>query len=267
MRDRRELAIELKNTDLVQHTEPDVRFYEDEATGKNYPSVTTILDLLPKDPFLEMWKDKNGAEAVNNVLYKASVSGTKVHNEIDRFCQEFMEDGEASMFWFDEFGNKRFDRIEWEMLIKFVDFFDNFVEEVILSEARMKSDELFVSGTVDGVLRLTDGRVVVIDYKTSNTISDKFSVQSWCYAKMVEENYGLEINGRGNLWLKAHTRGRDKSGKKIQGAGWSFVEHTENERDEKVFKCAHDLFMDQWRNKTIAPSHKVYPTILNVKKK
>jgi hypothetical protein len=257
-RKQKEQFREDKLTQLIQHTEPDVRFYEDPETGQNYPSVTTILEMIPKDEFLERWKDKEGAHTVNQVLYDASVSGTKVHNAIEELCIGFIEKGSASIEWFDEYGHKKYKVHEWEGILRFCDFFVNHVEEVLLTESKLKSDNLFVSGTVDNVFRLKDGRVALVDHKFANNLSDKYSVQSWAYAMMFEETYGIKIDVRGNLWLKAHTRGEDKKGKKIQGKGWQFVEHIEDDRDGRVFNFAHGLFMDKWRNKEIAPSHKIY---------
>jgi len=249
---------ELKLTQLEQHTEEDVRFYVDPETNQSYPSVTTILEMIPKDPFLEQWKDKEGSYTVNQVLYEASVSGTKVHNAIEELCIGHQMSGQADLTWFDDNGHKKYKTHEWEGILRFCDFFNTYVEEVLLTESKLKSDTLFVSGTVDNVFRLKDGRIALVDHKFANNLSDKYSVQSWAYAMMFEETYGIKVDVRGNLWLKAQTRGEDKKGKKIQGKGWQFVEHTEEDRDERVFNFAHGLFMDKWRNKEIAPSHKIY---------
>lgn len=256
---------ELKITQLEQYTEPDVRFYFDPTTNKSYPSVTTILDLLPNDPFLDQWKDKNGSHAVNQVLYEAAQSGTKVHNAIEELCMEHQMKGESNLTWFDDNGFKKYKTHEWEGILKFCDFFNTYVDEILLTESKLKSDNLFVSGTVDSVFRLKDGRVALVDHKFANNLSDKYSVQSWAYKTMFEETYQISIDIRANLWLKAHTRGRDKKGEKIQGAGWQLVQHTEDDRDEKVFNLAHGLFMDKWRNKEIVPSDKIYNTIATIK--
>jgi phage antirepressor YoqD-like protein len=260
-RKTKEEFAENKLTQLIQHTEPDVRFYEDPESGINYPSVTTILEMIPKDEFLEQWKDKEGSHTVNQVLYEASVSGTKVHNAIEDLCTMYLTGQDAFIEWFDENGYKKYKTHEWEGILRFCDFFNKYVDEVLLTESKLKSDNLFVSGTVDNVFRLKDSRIALIDHKFANNLSDKYSVQSWAYKEMFEETYGMKVDVRGNLWLKAHTRGEDKKGKKIQGKGWQFVEHTEDERDSKVFGFAHGLFMDKWRNKEIAPSHKIYNAI------
>lgn len=256
----------LKSTEIIQHTEPDVRFYEED--GIYYPSVTTKLDLLPKDPFLEQWRDKEGAKTVDIVLYEAATSGTKVHDAIDFLCVELLGGNSSpELQFFDDFGKRNYKPHEWEGILRFVDFYNNHVKTIILSEARLCSKRLFCAGTTDLVAELMDGRIALIDHKFANNVSDRWSVQTWVYKELVEEVHGIDIDVRGNLWLKAHTRGEDKKGKKIQGKGWQFIEHLEHERDERIYNCSHDLFMDMWRNKEIVPTHKTFPLTakLNVK--
>jgi hypothetical protein len=84
---------------------------------------------------------------------------------------------------------------------------------------------------------------------------------------MVKENFGLDIDFRANLWLKAKTRGFDKKGEKIQGKGWQLVVHQEDERDEAIFRCAHSIFMDMWRKKELQPQIKQYPLSIKLTKK
>jgi hypothetical protein len=250
--------------ELLQHTEPDERFYEHKPTGKWVASVTTKLDVLPKDPFLDIWKDKNGVAAVNQVLDEAAKTGTAIHNLIDDLCKEYQETGQASLMWFDDNGYKKFNSVIWSAVMKFVDFFNNYVDDILLSEQRMFSDVLDVAGTVDGVFMLKYGRVAIVDYKYTSVLSEKFSVQTYCYKQMVEETYNMKVDVRGNLWLRSQKRGADKTGKKIQGNGWEFVEHIEDERDALIYDCANKIFMDKYRNKEIIPEHRTYPTILTI---
>src|SRR3990167_3958071 len=213
MSDRREQyrdQVDSVSIELIQHTEPDERFYENKANGKWYASVTTKLEVLPKDPFLEMWKDKNGSEAVNQVMRTAAAKGTAIHNIIDDLCREYLLTKTATLNWFDENGFKKWTSEEWLAVTKFADFFNSFVEDVILSEQKMFSDVLDVSGTVDALFLLKDGRTALVDYKYTSVMSDKFSVQTYCYAQMIEETYGITVDVRGNLWLRSKKQGRDK---------------------------------------------------------
>ena len=253
-----------EGVDLTQYTFEDYRIYEDKEDGEVYASVTTVLDEIKADTFLEQWKAKNGSEAVDQVLKRAAESGTKVHNVIETLCEQYMNGEEPTVYLLDEYGRLAYTEEEWKGVMRFADFFTTYVDEVILTESRLKSKKLKIAGTVDNVFVLKDGRKVLVDTKFANNLSPKYSAQTWCYREMYEEMYGERIEHRANLWLKAHTRGYDKSGKEIQGNGWKLVFHEEDERDRTVFMAAHTLFFDRYRNKQLAPLHRIYPTKISL---
>jgi hypothetical protein len=270
MPDRRQQfkdQVDSVSIELIQHTEPDERFYENPTNGRWYSSVTTKLDVLPKDPFLEEWRRANGHEATDQAMKRQADKGTKIHSMIDALCMEIQLNGTATLDWFDENGYKKCASEEWLAVVKFADFYNEFVDHIILSEQKMFSDNLDVSGTVDGLLMLKDGRVALVDYKYTSVLSDKFSVQTYCYKEMVQETYGIKVDVRGNLWLRSQKRGRDKSGKVMQGSGWEFVEHKEEERDALIYQAANTIFMDKYRKKEIVPEHRTYPRIITLGKK
>ena len=251
---------------IEQITEDDLRFYTDHLRGTHNPSVTTYLSFLPhKD--LDYWRDKVGAKIADQIAYEAAASGTKVHNVIDELCQQLLLGGEAHFDWLDEFGHKKLKAHEWEGVLRFVEFYNEYIEEIIMTEQKLVSEKLFTGGTIDLVARVKGLGVGVIDHKFANAISDTYSVQTWAYEQMVVENYGLDIDFRANLWLKAKTRGFDKSGKKIQGKGWQLVMHEDSERDEAIWNCASTLLMDKYRNKELMPEIKVYPIAVKLIKK
>lgn len=251
---------------ITQITEEDVRFYHDERTNEYYPSVTTVLDVLPNKE-LDIWRDMVGAKAANNIAYEAAKSGTAVHNVIEDLCQQLMFDGVAHFDWLDDNGHKKLKALEYEGVLRFVEFYENFVEEIILTEQKLTSHRLFTGGTVDLVCRVKGLGVGVIDHKFSNGLSDTYPVQTWVYKQMVVENFGLDIDFRANLWLKAKTRGFDKSGKKIQGKGWQLVTHEDDDRDKAVWDCAHTILMDAYRKKELVPETKTFPRSIKLTKK
>ena len=251
---------------ISQVTEEDLRFYHDERTNEYYPSVTTVLGVLPNKQ-LGKWRDTVGADVAEKVSYDAAKSGTAVHNVIDDLCQQLINEGEAHFDWLDDMGYKKLKAHEYEGVLRFVEFYENFVEEIILTEQKLTSHRLFTGGTIDLVCRVKGLGVGVLDHKFSNGLSDAYSVQTWVYKHMVEENFGLEIEFRANLWLKAKTRGLDKTGKKIQGKGWQLVKHTEDERDEVIWNCAHTLIMDKHRKGELIPETKTFPRSIKLTKK
>jgi hypothetical protein len=257
------LAQESDGLDISQITEEDIRFYHEEGSDTYVPSVTTILSVFPKID-LQYWRDKVGAEVANKIGYEAAVSGTKVHNAIEDLCKQLIETGEGYLDWLDVNDYKQFKAYEWEGILRFADFYNNHVERIISVEDKLVSTNLFVGGMVDMVCELVDGRVALIDHKFSNGLADTYSIQTWVYKQMYEEVYGIQIDVRANLWLKAQTKGADKTGKTIQGKGWKLVEHTEDELDKMVFDCCHKIFMYMNRAKKLIPQTKQYPRTIKL---
>jgi len=250
---------------MTQYTYPDHRIYEDHESGVMLASVTTVLEEIKNDKFLEMFKEKNGTEAVNQLLKKASASGTHVHESIDRLCMARMAGEDLELYLLNEYGKLEYSEDEWKGVMRFVDFYDNYVDEIILTESRLKSIDLRVGGTVDAIFKLKDGRTVLVDHKFANQLTPKYSIQTWIYTKMFQDTYGIKLDGRCNLWLKANTRGHDKTGKKIQGNGYQLVFHEEDEVDELLFMAAHTIFFQhRWKGKELKPLHRVYPTTLKL---
>ena len=258
---------EYDGSEIKQITEEDIRFYYNERENVYVPSVTTVLDMLPKKD-LQFWRDQVGAEAANKIASEAATSGTKVHNGIEELCEQLqLGNKTATLDWLDEFGRKRFKRHEWEGVLKFQDFYDNYVDTILFTETRVASIGYGIGGTIDLGAVLKDGRVALIDHKFSNNLADTYSVQTYIYKMLAEEAFGVKFDVRGNLWLKAQSRGADKTGKKIQGKGWKFVEHEDEEWDKILFKCATDLFSYHVRNRELVPDIKTYPSkiVLNNK--
>jgi len=131
---------------------------------------------------------------------------------------------------------------------------------ILFTETRVASIGYGIGGTIDLGAILKDGRIALIDHKFSNNLADTYSVQTYIYKLLAEEAFGVKFDVRGNLWLKAQSRGADKTGKKIQGKGWKFVEHEDEEWDKILFKCATDLFSYHVRNRELVPDIKTYPS-------
>ena len=245
-------------------TEVDARWYPHED-GIYVPSTTTVLDEI-KNRELQMWIDLVGKESANKIAYQASTNGTAVHDICEDIARQLMFNGEASVSWLDEYGRKKFNSQVWEGVIRFMDFVDNHVAEFLYVEEKLTSMKMFVGGRMDAIVRMNDDRVGLIDYKFSNALSPNYTVQTYIYEQLSEECLGISVDFRANLWLKAKTRGADKTGKVIQGKKWQLVEHTDPDRDAIVFKAAHDLFMDRFRTKKLKPEIHQYPAHIKITK-
>lgn len=244
---------------LKQITDPDHRFYE-RSPGVYYPSMTTVMSNgLPTPKYLLDWYMQYGHQA-KYLLEKASKEGTLVHEAIEKILNGEVLTYEDFEKWV---WNKRLNNAVflWRMVMKFMFFYTNYVLEVLDVESRRFSDKFKIAGTMDLRARLTDGRIWIVDFKTSNHYHADYSIQTFGYSEMTKEA-GLEVEARGVLHLKANTRGPAKAGNSIQGKGWQLIEHKDDEYDLKMLKLCRTIYATKYPD--AKPNVRKYPNALSL---
>ena len=146
------------------------RFYEVE--GKNYPSVTTVLNIRKKEG-LTQWRKNVGEGAANWEMARAARRGTATHNLIEQYLKGETP-SERSVLPIGLF----------KLLKPYVDQINN----IHLLEAIMYSHKLTIAGQVDCVAEY-NGKLSVIDFKTANkerqeSWIDNYFLQCTAYAHM-----------------------------------------------------------------------------------
>ena len=241
------------NPQLQQINFLDRRVYK-RSEGVYYPSVTTILQYMPKNKFFESWLKDVGHNA-DLIMRRAGKQGTQVHEA----CEKLILGEEVS--WMDDYGNARYSQIVWEMILKFYEFWNTYKPELISSEEFVWSDKHRYAGTADIVCKLND-EVWLLDIKTSNSIHKSYDLQLASYAKALEESKGTKIDRTGIVWLKAHSRGPAKNGKTMQGKGWKVLEIDEIDKNFELFEMIYKLY--SLENPTVEPIYNSYPTTLKL---
>jgi hypothetical protein len=188
---------------LRQITLHDSRYYQ-RSPGVFYPSVTTILGYFPKGSFFETWLKDMGHNA-DIVMRRAGDEGTQVHEAVEKFLR-----GEE-IRWIESDGRVNYHTHVWKMILSFVDFWTTYKPTLLLSEEFMYSDTHKYSGTLDLLVEL-NGQKWILDIKTSNNIHESYYLQMSAYTKAYEERYLQTVDRN------------DKTGKKMQGAGWEIME-------------------------------------------
>lgn len=233
----------------------DTRFYLTD-TGNYVPSVTTILDCYPKPPSFYDWLKKVGEDA-DTIRDQAGDRGSTVHKLTERY------DAGEEINLIDEAGNIDYKLAEWSMFERYVEFRRRFEFEVIHSELNLISDKLGFAGTLDRVIKF-QGRNLLIDIKTSNSLYDHFWLQMAAYKQLLAEvQPDLKIDGYAVLWLNAQTRTEGKAGT-VQGKGWQMIERKADEsvKDWPLFQATHKLWQAERgdskpRQLTYQLSHKI----------
>ena len=241
------------NPDLKQINFLDRRVYK-RAENLYYPSVTTILQYMPKNKFFENWIKDVGHNA-DLIMRKAGKEGTQVHE-----AAELLVIGEE-VGWMDDYGNAKYNEKVWEMINKFVDFWTTYKPELISTEEFVFSDEYRYAGTADLVCKI-NGEVWLIDFKTSNSLHKSYDLQLASYAKALKESKGIEIERTGILWLKSSKRGPSKQKGRIQGKGWELKMVDDIEENFELFQLIRKLY--NLENPDTEPIYTKYSTVLKL---
>jgi ElaB/YqjD/DUF883 family membrane-anchored ribosome-binding protein len=158
--------------------------------GIEYPSVTTILDILDKSGALMGWAVKctgqyiidNYSEGCDidelvatakreyrNVSDEAKDIGTEIHNKIEQYIKK----GKDAVGEMDE-------RVE-NAFIAFLEWESENIDEWIESEKNVFDPHYGFAGTLDAVAKFKDGRVMVLDFKSSKGFYDGYDKQISAY--------------------------------------------------------------------------------------
>jgi hypothetical protein len=241
------------NPELKQINFLDRRVYQkDENTF--YPSVTSILQYMPKNKFFESWLKDVGHNA-DIIMRRAGKEGTQVHQA----AEELIKGNEVN--WIDEYGNAKYSLLVWEMILKFYDFWTTHTPKLISTEEFVWSDEHKYAGTADLLVEMDD-EIWLLDIKTSNSIHKSYDLQLAAYAKAIEELKGIKVQRTGILWLKALTRSESKKKGTYQGKGWQIKVVDEIDKNFDLFKLIYELYLLD--NPDAQPVYKSYPTSLKL---
>lgn len=243
----------------------DDRYYPKD--DKFYVSITHVLGTcFPKGIEFEIWLKDVGHNA-KMIAERAADSGTKVHHAV-----EMLGNG-VRVEWNDSIYNL----VEWKGVMAGEDFLTAFVDRIEASEAKVYNDDEEYAGRLDIVVIIA-GERWLLDYKFSNGVYKNHYIQLSAYRYawdlMHPDN---KIDKMGILWLKARTRGRDKSEKKIQGKGWQLLnpedistyKNLAEHYDTSVYELLYDQFLrtlNTWKflNPEAKPKNLIYPMELSV---
>ena len=151
-------------------------------TSKGEPcvGVTTVLNIMAK-PALIAWANRLGLDGIDSTKYVDGLAdiGTLIHYLIECDCN-FIEPelGEYSQ---NEITVAMFAYKKWEDWKKIHSF------ELISSELQLISDTLKVGGTCD-IYAKVDGKLTLLDIKTSKAVYGEARTQVVAYKHLLEEN-------------------------------------------------------------------------------
>lgn len=226
----------------------DGRFYRSE-TGVVFPSVTTYLEAYPKTAQFYEWLKKQGEQA-DEIRDAAGDRGSNVH----KLTEDYDNGLEVSLV--DENGYIAYKMAEWAMFERYVEFRTRYDMSIVHNELNLVCDKVRAGGTIDRVIEI-NGRTLVVDIKTSNSLHKQYWLQLAAYKNMLTHK-GIFTDGIAILWLNAKTRTDGKAGA-IQGRGWKMCIETDAIAIDKYFKqfrCVQELWWAE--NEDVKPRETTY---------
>ena len=231
----------------------DRRVYK-RSDGVYYPSVTTILQYMPRNQFFENWLKDVGHNA-DLIARHAAKEGTQVHEA----AEDLVLGREVS--WMDDYGRAKYSEITWIQICRFAEFWKKHKPKLISSEEFVYSDTHRYAGTADLLVEM-DGEVWLLDIKTSKHLHKSYNLQLSAYATAMEEMKGIKIDRTGIIWLKAHTRSESKKKGVYQGKGWQIKTIDDIEKNFQLFKAIYEFYRID--HPTTEPVYSSYPTTLKL---
>ena len=175
-------SLDWNDLDSVQ--EDGKRFYLT-PSGKKYPSMTTVLQLMTAEGIAK-WRARVGDDVANKISAQASRRGTLMH----KLCEDYVNNEEIDTESLMPLDLQNFNALKEQM--------DKHFGKVYGQEIALYSDFLEMAGRVDCIAEYK-GKLSIIDYKTSKKVKKRSNIKNYFmqaagYAVMFEEIFKKPIN-------------------------------------------------------------------------
>lgn len=156
--------------------------------GTVVPRVTKILSKCIHSDSLMYWANSLGFKHLfyKKTLEDAANIGTQAHNNIDNFLSDETYEAIETNIPYQSY-NAYQSFLKW-----FTDINSIAKVNVILHEKPMACK--YFGGTLDGLYEI-NGKIYLVDYKTSNHITFKYCLQLAAYRYMLKTELGIKIDG------------------------------------------------------------------------
>lgn len=162
------------------------------------PRVTAILsDMLHEDSLMS-WSNYIGLvkhQKYKDVLDQAAEKGTYVHEGIEHYLQDGVELNSADI----PYEYKEHVMNAWNSFLLWWSIVSKNDAQVLAQEMPLVCE--FYGGTIDILLKI-NGKIYLMDFKTSNHLSYKYCLQLAAYRYLLRTLQGIEVDGIGIIRLE-----------------------------------------------------------------
>ena len=158
-----------------------------EVAGVEYPSVTTILNVVAK-PFLIKWANRLGKEGIDyeEYLKNAANTGTLTHLFIENYINK--KNGTD----LNNYNKKQLDLAN-KLFENFKGWYSKQQRNPIFTELSMVSERLGFGGTCDFVFE-DNNNFCLVDFKTTTHIQREYFIQLLAYSLLLKEKKGIIVD-------------------------------------------------------------------------
>ena len=162
-----------------------------EYDNHKVPRVTSILSEMIHEEYLMNWANFVGRVKHMNhstITQESAYIGTKVHDAINKYTTEcILPDFSTENVRFkNRIENAFLSFVEWWKIISTHNI------EILMAEKSLVCE--YYGGTLDMLLSV-DGRIYLIDFKTSNHFSYKYHLQTAAYRRILYTKHNINIDG------------------------------------------------------------------------
>lgn len=230
----------------------DDHFYKVQTDGEElfYPSATTILQAYPNEmKGISQWRETVGSDVADMIFHQAARKGRLIHQTFEEMLKgtpvfyQYAPENEAGIVITEQW--------DYLQILRLSQFMEVVKPEVLMSEQVVFNHQHQYAGTLDLLLKIEggsylingktpvklEGGLYVADIKTSNSIQDKYHLQTSAYAyALMEQHPKMQITGTMILHTKAMTKGG------IEGFGCKVRTADEMEIDFSQFLTVYEAW-------------------------
>lgn len=166
--------------------------------GVEVPSVTQALSMINK-PFLVNWANKLGREgkSATEVSRISTMIGTLTHAYIQSYLDDPVNFMDNVVYDVEDEDDVAILKTALSCFGKFKAFYDIFSPTTIKSEVSLIVNDVDFKdrygGTIDYIAKINDA-VIIIDFKTSNNVSNEYLLQLVAYYYLIQKGVVMETN-------------------------------------------------------------------------
>lgn len=153
--------------------------------GISVPRVTEILSAMLHEDYLMSWSNAMGfrRKKYEDILQEASNIGTITHNAIEEYIKNGIDFDNLEIIQ----AQNSFNAFKkwWSIIIQ-TDY------KILMQEQKMTCR--YFGGTLDLLIQI-NGKIYLVDFKTSNHLSYKYILQLSAYIYLLKENYNIDVDG------------------------------------------------------------------------